>query len=58
MGIGNTPPKTWTKIIQTMVFTKYPHEGNVFFLGFVKAMQYLSMTFEICYGAQRISNIL
>jgi hypothetical protein len=58
MGIGNTPPKTWTKIIQTMVFTKYPREGNVFLLGFVKAMQYLSMTFEICHGAQRISNIL
>jgi hypothetical protein len=33
MGISNTPPITWTKIIQSMVFTKYLHEGIAFFLG-------------------------
>jgi hypothetical protein len=44
LGTINTPPITLTKIIQSMVFIKYPHEGNVFLLGFVKAMQYPFMT--------------
>jgi hypothetical protein len=51
------PPKVWIKIIQIMVFIEYPHEGIAFLLGFVKAMQYPSRTFEICYGTQRIYNI-
>jgi hypothetical protein len=33
MGKNNTPPIAWTKIIQSMVFTKYPHEGIAFLLG-------------------------
>jgi hypothetical protein len=41
----NTPPITWTKIIQSMVFTEYPHEGIVFILSFVRAMQYPSKIF-------------
>jgi hypothetical protein len=39
-GHKNTPPITWTKIIQSMVLIKYPHEGIAFLLGFVKVMQY------------------
>ncbi len=42
LGTSNTPPKAWTKIIQSMVFTWYPREGNVFFLNFGMAMQYPS----------------
>jgi hypothetical protein len=44
MGISNTPLIAWTKIIQSMVFTKYLNEGISFFLGFVKVIQYLSRT--------------
>jgi hypothetical protein len=33
MGISNTPPIAWTKIIQSMVFIKYLHEGIAFLLG-------------------------
>jgi hypothetical protein len=58
MGIRNTPLIAWTKIIQSMMFIEYPHEGLSFLLGFVKVMQYPSRTFKICYGAQRISNML
>jgi hypothetical protein len=36
LGMNNTPLIACTKIIQPMVFTKYPNEGIVFFLGFVK----------------------
>jgi hypothetical protein len=42
MGINNTPPITYTKIIQSMVFIEYPNEGIAFLLGFVKVMQYPS----------------
>jgi hypothetical protein len=38
MGVSNTLPIALTKIIQSIVFTKYPHEGIAFLLGFVKAM--------------------
>jgi hypothetical protein len=41
---SNTPPIAWTKIIQSMMFTKYPLEGITFLLSFVKAMHYLSKT--------------
>jgi hypothetical protein len=51
LDISNTPPIAWTKIIQTKMFIEYPHEDIAFLLGFVKATQYLSRTFEICYGA-------
>jgi hypothetical protein len=57
MGISNTPSIAWTKIIQSIMFIKYLHEGITFLLGFVRAMQYPSKTFEIWYGAQRIYNI-
>jgi len=33
LGTSNTPPIAWTKIIQSMVFIEYPHEGIVFLLG-------------------------
>jgi len=56
MGISNTPPITWIKIIQSIVFVEYLHEGIAFLLGFVRVMQYPSKTFEICYGAQRTYN--
>jgi hypothetical protein len=46
LDISNTPPKAWTKIIQTMLYLKYPHEGIAFLLGFVKAMQYLSKSLD------------
>jgi hypothetical protein len=52
------PSKNLDQNNSNMVFTKYPHEGNVFLLGFVKVMQYPSMILEICYGAQRISIVL
>jgi hypothetical protein len=42
MGTSNTPIITWSKIIQSTVFTNYPHEGIAFFLDFVWAMQYPS----------------
>jgi hypothetical protein len=58
MGINNTPPVGWTKIIQSKMFTKYLHKGIAFCLGFFKAMQYPFKIFLICYGAQRIYNIL
>jgi hypothetical protein len=35
MGISNTPPIAWTKIIQSMVFIKYLHEGIIFLLGLI-----------------------
>jgi len=34
LGTTNTPPMTWTKIIKSMVFTKYPHEGITFLFRF------------------------
>jgi hypothetical protein len=34
MGISNTFPIAWTKIIQSMVFTKYLHEGIGFLFRF------------------------
>jgi hypothetical protein len=34
MGTSNTPPIAWTKIIQSMVFTKYLHEGIIYFFKF------------------------
>jgi hypothetical protein len=46
LDIINAPPKAWTKIIQTMVFIKYLHEGIAFLIGFVKAMQYLSKSLD------------
>jgi GMP synthase-like glutamine amidotransferase len=57
MGINNTPPVTWTKIIQSMVFIEYLHEHIVLLLSFVEVMQYPSKVLLICYGAQRIFNI-
>jgi len=41
-----TPLMAWTKIIQPMVFTKYPNEGIAFFLGFVRAMYNTSPSFK------------
>jgi hypothetical protein len=32
MGTSNIVPIAWTKIIQTIVFIEYPHEGIAFFL--------------------------
>jgi len=54
IGTNDTPLNSWTKIIQPMVFTKYPHEGTAFLLGFGMAMQYLFRFQYICYGTQRI----
>jgi hypothetical protein len=34
LGTSNTPPISWTKIIQFMGFIEYPHEGIAFLLGF------------------------
>jgi hypothetical protein len=34
MGINNTLPIGWTKIIQSKVFTKYLHEGIAFLFRF------------------------
>jgi hypothetical protein len=34
MGTSNTPFIVWTKIIQSMVFIKYPHEGISFLFRF------------------------
>ncbi len=31
MDTSNTHPIAWTKIIQFIMFTQYPHEGIVFF---------------------------
>jgi hypothetical protein len=45
MGTNNNQPIAWTKIIQSMVFTKYPREGIAFLVGFVKDMHYHSRTF-------------
>ncbi len=42
LGTSNTPPIAWTKIIQSIMFTNYLHEGISFFLGFVQAMPYPS----------------
>jgi len=36
----------WTKIIQPMVFTKYPNEGIAFFTCFVRAMYNTSRSFK------------
>jgi hypothetical protein len=40
LGTSNTFLIGWTKILQSIVFTNYPHEGTAFLLGFVWAMQY------------------
>jgi hypothetical protein len=34
MGTSNTPPIAWAKIIQSMVFIYYLHEGIAFIFGF------------------------
>jgi hypothetical protein len=34
MGTSNTPPIAYTKIIQTMVFIEYLHEGITFLFRF------------------------
>jgi hypothetical protein len=44
--MNNTPLIAWTKIVQPMVFTKYPNEGIVFFIGFVRAMYNTSPSFK------------
>jgi hypothetical protein len=44
LGTIDTPPIILTKIVQSMVFIEYLHEGNAFLLGFVKVMQYPFMT--------------
>jgi len=51
---NNTTMIAWTKIIQFMVFTKYPHEGITFLLGYGMVMQYPFRFQYICYGAQKI----
>jgi len=52
MGISNTLLIAWTKIIQSIVFIKYFHEGIAFLLSFVRAMHYPTRTLKICYGVQ------
>jgi hypothetical protein len=42
MGTSNTPLITYTKIIQSIMFTSYLHESITLFLDFFWAMQYLS----------------
>jgi len=54
----NTPPIAYSKIIQSILSIKYLHEGIAFLLGFVRAVQYLFKSLKICYGAQRIYNLL
>ncbi len=54
LGTSNTPPITLTKIIQSIMFTNYPHEGIAFLLGFGMVMEYPSNFFLICYGAKGI----
>jgi len=34
LGISNTPSIALTKIIQSMMFTEYPHESIIFFFRF------------------------
>jgi hypothetical protein len=34
LGTNNTPPIAWTKIIKSMVFIKYLHEGIAFLFRF------------------------
>jgi len=42
LGMNNTPQIVQIKIIEPMMFTDYPKQGIVFFLGFGMVMQYLS----------------
>ncbi len=42
LGISNTPPIAWTKIIQSIVFINHLHQSIAFLLGFVWVMQYPS----------------
>jgi hypothetical protein len=37
-GHNQNPPIALTKIIQSMVFIKYLHEGNAFLLSFINVM--------------------
>jgi hypothetical protein len=38
LGTSKTPLIAWTKIIQSIMFTNYLHEGIAFLLGFVWGM--------------------
>jgi len=58
LGISNMLSIALTKIIQSIMFIEYLHEGISSLLGFVRVMQYLSKILEMCYRAQRIFNIL
>jgi len=57
LGTSNTPPITLTKIIQSIMFTNYPHEGIAFLLGFGMVMEYPSNFFFNMLWSQRNYNI-